>query len=329
MPNLPRRPRAVAVARARGHRRRTVLLGLALVLALIAALLYLPGAVPQDWPVPVQRALSTVLDIRMRLHDLVWNPEPAVDGRPLPPRGRQPDPRTPPAPLVPPAELPHVAASFSAAKHLLYDQVYAGHRVSFYCGCGFDAQRHTDLTGCGLTALAGEKRAQHVEADHIFPVAQFGQARPCWQDPAAFAACVPTGQRPPTRRQCCERVDPIFATAHNDLNNLVPAVGTINGQRSDYNWGMVSGGEQFGACAIRIDAGARRVEPPTPVRGDIARIMLYMSDTYGFALSRQDAQLYAAWNNTDPPDAWEIERDHRISKIQGRGNRYVEDYRRR
>jgi hypothetical protein len=51
------------------------------------------------------------------------------------------------------AELPHVAASFNAAKRLLNDQVYADHRVSFYCGCAFNGQRRTDLGACGLAAL--------------------------------------------------------------------------------------------------------------------------------------------------------------------------------
>lgn len=60
--------------------------------------------------------------------------------------------------------------------------------------------------------------------------------------------------------------------------------------------------------------------------GDIARIMLYMSDTYRFNLSRQDRQLYTAWSKQDPPDAWEIERDRRIKAIQGKGNRFVDDY---
>ena len=43
-------------------------------------------------------------------------------------------------------------------------------------------------------------------------------------------------------------------------------------------------------------------------------------------LSRQDRQLYAAWSAADAPDAWEIERDRRIAELQGRGNRFVEDY---
>ena len=60
--------------------------------------------------------------------------------------------------------------------------------------------------------------------------------------------------------------------------------------------------------------------------GDIARTMFYMSDTYGFNLSRQDEQLFAAWSRQDPPDGWEVERNRRIKAIQGKGNRFIEDY---
>jgi hypothetical protein len=31
--------------------------------------------------------------------------------------------------------------------------VYADHRVTFYCGCRYDADRRIDLASCGLQAL--------------------------------------------------------------------------------------------------------------------------------------------------------------------------------
>ena len=41
----------------------------------------------------------------------------------------------------------------------------------------------------------------------------------------------------------------MFNAAHNDLFNLAPAVGEVNGQRKDYNWGMIPGEKrEFGAC---------------------------------------------------------------------------------
>ena len=63
------------------------------------------------------------------------------------------------------------------------------------------------------------------------------------------------------------------------------------------------------------------MQPPARARGEIARTMLYMSNTYGFLLSDQAVKLYHAWNNEDPPTRWERERDSRIKLIQGRGNR--------
>lgn len=232
------------------------------------------------------------------------------------------------APDQPRGELPRTPDSFYTAKRLLYSEVYRGHRVSFYCNCPFDGERDTVLGRCGLAAFRGQTRADRIEAEHIFPASQFGHFRKCWRKPETFADCRESDGDLDSGRECCERVDPVFEAAHNDLHNLVPAVGLINGQRSNYNWGMVPGGERYGACQIRVDSSIRRVEPPAAVRGDIARTMLYMRDTYELRLSRQDEQLYRAWNNEDPPDDWERTRNRRIKAIQGQANPYISDYHR-
>lgn len=231
------------------------------------------------------------------------------------------------ATAAPSGSLPKSPSSFESAKKILYGQVYADHRITFYCGCTYSTDRNVDLTSCGLEALADIPRAQRIEAEHIFPAAQFGNFRPCWRDPRSFPTCLKADGSALSGRKCCEQVDPVFETAHNDLFNLVPAVGQINGQRSDYNWGAIEGEKrEFGTCNMEVDSSIRRVEPPESVQGDIARTMFYMADTYGFNLSRQDQQLYTAWSRQDPPDAWEIERNRRIKAIQGKGNRFVEDY---
>ncbi|MEA3640236.1 MAG: endonuclease [Lamprobacter sp.] len=224
-------------------------------------------------------------------------------------------------------ELPQVAGSFSRAKDLLYDNIYRGQRVTAYCGCRYDSRRRTDLGSCGMSQYAGDTRADRVEAEHVFPASQFGNFRKCWREPESFDDCFTSSGKALSGRDCCQRVDMTFTAAHNDLHNLIPAVGLVNGRRSDYNWGMVPGGDVYGDCDIRIDSSIRRVQPPDHLRGDIARTMLYMADTYGFRLSRQDQQLYRAWNNLDPPDDWEIERNKRIAKLQKIENRYVSEYR--
>jgi len=309
-------------------------------LGLISAVSLMPSSWVQQWPAHAQTAMGIAVDIRTLLADVggdatqgigslledldpaalgeltAWVPADLIDWRPW--GGVEP---------VPPGHAPQTASSFGAAKDLLYGRIYRGHRETFYCGCGYDSRERTALDSCGLGVYAGQTRADRVEAEHVFPASQFGNYRSCWRNPASFPECRQADGDAISGRDCCQRVDETFRAAHNDLNNLVPAVGLINGQRSDHNWGMVSGGERYGACEIRIDSSIRRVQPPDAVRGDIARIMFYMEDTYGFRLSRQNRKLYSAWNNSDPPDAWEIERNERIARVQGKGNEYVSSYR--
>jgi deoxyribonuclease-1 len=45
-----------------------------------------------------------------------------------------------------------------------------------------------------------------------------------------------------------------------------------------------------------------------------------MRDRYQLNLSRQQTQLFTAWNKQYPVTAWECERDERIAKVQGNHN---------
>lgn len=185
------------------------------------------------------------------------------------------DRATPPAPSKPtvaappaarPANLPTTANSFSTAKKWLYEKVYYDHPKTFYCGCDYSRSAgqagQIHLQSCGVEVRQDQERAQRLEAEHVFPAAQFGNFRPCWREPARFPACVKSDGQTLSGRQCCEKVDPLFEAAHNDLYNLFPAEGEINGDRKDYNWGMVSGARRdYGSCAFKIDAGSRRENP--------------------------------------------------------------------
>lgn len=216
--------------------------------------------------------------------------------------------------------LPNVPSSFYQAKQLLYDEVFSDRRRSFYCGCDYDADRDVDLRSCGLQSLRSVERARRIEAEHVFPAYHFGQHRRCWRE----ELCTDSQGRPFKGRDCCEEIDPVFRAAHNDLHNLVPAVGEINGDRSNLNWGMVEGEPRsYGACNFEVDRSIRRAEPPDAVMGDIARIYFYMADTYSIRLSDQDRQLLSAWSRLDPVDEAERTRNERIAAIQGNRNPYV------
>ncbi len=216
--------------------------------------------------------------------------------------------------------LPNTPKSFSSAKKVLYNKIYVGHKQTFYCGCKFTETRKVELGSCDVSPRKNIKRANRVEAEHVIPASHFGQHRQCWKE----KICTNSKGDKYKGRRCCEKTDKVFRTAHNDLHNLFPSVGEINGDRSNFKWGMISGERRkYGSCDVEIDSSIRRAEPPENVRGNIARVYFYMSDTYNINLSKQQKQLFKAWDKQDPVDNWEIERNSRIEKIQGNRNTYI------
>jgi len=204
--------------------------------------------------------------------------------------------------------------SFRSAKKLV-NIIYRDHQRTFYCGCDYQQQGKKLVVGwpsCGYTPRKRPARAARIEMEHIVPAYAFGHHRQCWR----------TGGR-----HYCEKTDQVFNQMEGDLHNLVPAVGEINGDRSNYRFGMLVGEPRvYGRCDFEVDFNQRRVEPRPEKRGDIARIYFYFSDRYNLELSQQQRKLFNAWSISDPVDAWECERDERIKTIQGNYNVYVSKF---
>ncbi len=117
---------------------------------------------------------------------------------------------------------------------------------------------------------------------------------------------------------------PAVSQAEADLHNLVPAVGEVNGDRSNFGFGMLSAKpSQYGACPFVVDFKQRTAMPAEYSRGAIARIYLYMSERYQLRLSKQDRRLYDIWNRQYPVSEWERWRNQRIACVQGNANPHV------
>ncbi len=212
---------------------------------------------------------------------------------------------------------------FSQAKRLA-KLIYADHRVTFYCGCRYDKHGKVDLRSCGYQIQQDKRRARRLEWEHIVPVSLWGNHLPCWKR----ALCCKKSHMCYKGRACCRKLDPTFSKMEADLHNIVPEIGELNRLRSNYRFGVLPhiSSSQFGACEIKIDNQSRRVEPRSQVRGIIARAYLYMAETYGISLSKNQRQLFVAWNKQYPPEAWEIKRNKRIMSIQGNDNSYISQY---
>ena len=113
-----------------------------------------------------------------------------------------------------------------------------------------------------------------------------------------------------------------------DMHNLVPAIGEINGDRSNYRYQMISGEKRMYGQPVNmeIDFGKRWAEPPENVFGDIGRIYLYMKEHYGFRVSKSQLNLFRSWNNMDPVDEWELKRNKLLTELQGNHNPFVTHY---
>ncbi len=186
--------------------------------------------------------------------------------------------------------------------------------MSFYCGCEIKWRGKSgvpDLDSCGYQIRKQPTRASRIEWEHVVPAWQFGHQLQCWQNGG---------------RKNCSRHDSLFQRMEADLHNLTPAIGEVNGDRSNYNFSQWNGldGVTYGQCEMQVNFKKQRAMPPERARGSIARIYLYMSQKYGFRLSKQQTNLMNAWNKTYPADVWECQRDKRIAQIQGNHNPFVQ-----
>ena len=204
--------------------------------------------------------------------------------------------------------------TFSEAKRVLASGVYRepADRVAFYSGCTYHLEGKKlvpDWGTCGYQPRKNANRGSRIEWEHVVPAWVIGHQRQCWQNGG---------------RKNCSRNDDMFRMAEADMHNLVPAIGELNGDRSNYRFSeLAQDFGQYGSVEFKVDFKQRAVQPPAKRKGDIARIYFYMADTYGLSLSQSQKRLFDVWSRQDPVDRWECERDRRISQHQGNSNQYV------
>lgn len=222
-----------------------------------------------------------------------------------------------------PDGLPKTPDSFRRAKQKA-TEIYADHLTTFYCSCPFSPDKSVSWQTCGFEPRANPRRASRIEWEHIVPAHAFGAHRDCWHDKLCTR-----GRSGKTYggRQCCGRIDAQFRRMEADLQNLVPAIGEVNGDRSNFRFDDVAGEPRdYGACDFEIDWNLRVAEPSPTLRGDIARAYLYMYHAYpgGLRLDAEQLTRFEQWHRADPPTPWEKTRNRRIAAIQRGGNPLVE-----
>ncbi|QIR13598.1 endonuclease [Shewanella aestuarii] len=184
---------------------------------------------------------------------------------------------------------------------------------SFYCGCDININGklwQPDLASCGYQVRKQATRANRIEWEHVVPAWAFGHQLQCWQDGG---------------RKNCGRTSQQFKKMEADLHNLTPAIGEVNGDRSNYSFSQWNGkSDQYGQCDMIVDFKGRKVQPPENSRGAIARTYFYMQQTYQLQISSSQQKLFQAWNKQYPVDINECKRDKLIANVQGNHNDFVQ-----
>jgi deoxyribonuclease-1 len=208
--------------------------------------------------------------------------------------------------------------SFRKVKRIMMKSVYVDHRFTLYCRAPFNARKWIDLP-LGFVAPKHQKRAKHVEFEHVVPAENFGRSFKAWRqgDPR----CIHRNGRVYKGRKCLTKVSQKFRLMQADMYNIYPAVGAVNAMRSNYNFTQMAMNvpATFGSCSMKIQG--RKVEPPVTSRGMIARSYLYMESVYHeFQMSVAQRKLMKAWDQEYPVKKFECIRYRRIFAKQKNDN---------
>lgn len=185
----------------------------------------------------------------------------------------------------------------------------------FYCDCEFTfngKRGEPNLAECGYSIRKNAERANRIEWEHVMPAYTFGNQLQCWQKGG--------------RENCKTQPDysDLFNVMEGDMHNLQPAIGEINGDRSNFRFGeFTKNFNQYGQCQFAVDFKGRQVQPRNEIKGVIARTYLYMTGRYELNISSREMKLMNVWNEKYPPNKWECERNEMIREIQGNDNQYI------
>ncbi|MDE5603158.1 MAG: endonuclease [Helicobacter sp.] len=181
--------------------------------------------------------------------------------------------------------------NFSEAKRALVEFYSKNqeYQSDFYCNAPFKrVKNHFEIIPSSLYSPRNNgNRARIIEWEHIMPSYNFGKHLSCWKNGG---------------RRACQK-DSLFKKMEADLQNLVPAIGEINGDRSNYRYAESPKNmqyTQYGNCKVFTDFKGKRFYPANYSKGWIARSYLYMSRKYKIKLSSQERKLMEAWDKQYP-----------------------------
>ena len=139
--------------------------------------------------------------------------------------------------------------SFSKSKKQLA-KVYQDNPITLYCGCSFEDKK-PNFSSCGYIPKKNNKRANRIEWEHVVPAYTFGIFFSEWT--VGHPKCVKKNGKKYKAQRCTSKVNKEFMKMEADMFNLFPAIGEVNGLRSNYPMTIIEGEErEFGKCDVEF-----------------------------------------------------------------------------
>lgn len=117
----------------------------------------------------------------------------------------------------------------------------------------------------------------------------------------------------------------------SDLHHLYPTDSKANSTRGNYDFADVSNNQNLGSdCKASksgpsvTEGGTNYFEPPTSHKGNVARAIFYFSVRYKAPINQAEEEVLKRWNDIDPVDQDEINRNNAIEGIQGNRNPFID-----
>ena len=120
-----------------------------------------------------------------------------------------------------------------------------------------------------------------------------------------------------------------------DLHHVRPADAKINSTRNNNKYGKVTNGKDVTGVITTLSGGYyanSRYEPLDNVKGDVARICLYVYVRYGSEYNKcsnitnvfESVEILLEWCELDPVDTWEMSRNDVVYSVQGNRNVFID-----
>ncbi len=122
-----------------------------------------------------------------------------------------------------------------------------------------------------------------------------------------------------------------FATdlQKSDMHHLFPTDSQLNAIRGNNPFGEVSRDSKVLKCnasryGIGTSGGREVFEPPQDHKGNVARALFYFSTRYDLSIDQNEERVLRKWNDEDPIDEVEYNRNEEIYKLQGNRNPFID-----